>query len=141
MKQKVGFIIYYITMVLIILFGGLYMFKPSFMPYHAHIIHLGWNEIPHTEQILVRALMIAVGGVTISIGIILLMFILKFRKSGDQWISNYVMTSGIIASVLITIAPVYVVFNSDSIPPLYFPVIIIVLLVAGNLLTRTKTSQ
>ncbi|HEY9115710.1 MAG TPA: hypothetical protein VIN10_13510 [Bacteroidales bacterium] len=139
MKLKIGFFFYYLTVVLIILFGGLYMFKPSFMPYHAEIVHLNWNQIPHTEQILIRALMIAVGGVTISVGLILGMFIIKFQKTGLQWISNLVMVSGIIAALLISIAPIFVVINSDSVPPLYFPVIIIALLVLSNILTREKS--
>ena len=138
MKQKIGFISYYITVILIILFGALYMFKPSFMPYHADIVHLNWDQIPLSEQVLVRALMIAVGGVTISVGIILGMFVLRFRKTMEQWISNYVMISGIIASLLITIAPVFVVIKSDSVPPFWFPAIIIALLIAGNLLAKKK---
>lgn len=141
MKQKIGFISYYLTVILIILFGGLYMFKPSFMPYHAEIVHLNWSEIPATEQILVRALMIAVGGVTISVGIILGMFIFKFQKTGIQWVSNFVMISGIAANILIAIAPIYVVIKSDSVPPLYFPAILIVLLIAGNILSRQKAKQ
>jgi hypothetical protein len=136
MKQKIGFILYYAVVVLIILFGGLYMFKPSYMPYHAEIVHLNWNEIPASEQILVRALMIAVGGVTISVGIILGMFVLRFRKTREQWISNYVMISGIVASLLISIAPIFVVIKSEAVPPLYFPVVIIALLVGGNILTK-----
>lgn len=138
MKEKIGFISYYLTVILIILFGGLYMFKPSFMPYHAEIVHLNWNQIPDTEHILIRALMIAVGGVTISVGIILGLFIYKFQKTGIQWVNNFVMISGIIASILISIAPIYVVIKSDSVPPLYFPVIIIALLITGNILTRKK---
>lgn len=138
MKQKIGFISYYLTVTLIILFGGLYMFKPSFMPYHAEIVHLNWNQIPDTEHILIRALMIAVGGVTISVGIILGLFIFKFQKTGLQWVNNLVMISGITASILIAIAPIYVVIKSDSVPPLYFPVIIIALLVVGNILTKKK---
>jgi hypothetical protein len=85
--------------------------------------------------------MIAVGGVTISVGIILAMLVFKYRKTGHQWISSYVMIYGIIASLLITIAPIYVVINSDSVPPLYFPVIIIALLITGNRLTRLKNIQ
>lgn len=140
MKNKIGFLLYYLTIILIVLFGSLYMFKPSFMPYHAEIIHLNWDQLPHTEQILVRALMIAVGGVTIAVGIILGMLVLKFRKTGIQWISNYVMISGILASILIATAPIFVVMNSDSVPPLYFPVIIIVLLITGNILTKVKST-
>jgi hypothetical protein len=138
MKEKIGFITYYLTVILIVLFGGLYMFKPSFMPYHAEIVHLNWNQIPETEHILIRALMIAVGGVTISVGIILGLFIYKFQKTGIQWVNNFVMISGIIASILIAIAPIYVVVKSDSVPPLYFPVIIIALLITGNILTSKK---
>lgn len=115
------------------------MFKSSFMPYHADIVQLDWGQIPHSEQILIRALMIAVGGVTISVGIILGMFIIKFQKTGQQWISNFVMVSGIIAALLIAIAPVFVVINSEAVPPLYFPAIIIALLVISNILTRKKT--
>ena len=140
MKQKIGFISYYLTVILIILFGGLYMFKPSFMPYHAEIVHLNWDQIPASEQALVRALMIAVGGVTISVGIILAMLVFKFRKTKIQWISNFTMIYGIIASLLITIAPIYVVIKSDSVPPLYFPVVIIVLLIVGNRLTLQKAA-
>jgi hypothetical protein len=139
MKQKIGLIIYYITIVLIILFGGMYMFKPSFMPYHAVIVKLNWEQIPASEQILVRALMIATGGVTISVGIILGMFVYKFQKLRQQWISNYILISGILANLLISVAPIYVVFNSDSLPPLYFPAILIALLIVGNILTRVKS--
>ena len=84
MKQKIGFIIYYTAMVLIVLFGGMYMFKPSFMPYHAVIVKLNWEQIPLSEQILVRALMIATVGVTISVGIILGMFLHKFPQTKQQ---------------------------------------------------------
>ena len=114
------------------------MFKPSFMPYHAQIVHLNWEDIPVSEQILVRALMIAVGGVTISVGLILSMFVLRFRKTREQWISTYVMISGIVASLLISVAPLFVVMKSDSVPPLWFPAIIIVLFIAGYVLTRKK---
>ena len=114
------------------------MFKPSFMPYHAQIVHLNWGDIPATEQILVRALMIATGGVTIAVGLILGMFIVRFQKVREQWISNYVMISGILASLLITIAPLFVVFKSDSVPPLYFPAIIIALFILSNILTKVK---
>jgi hypothetical protein len=138
MKNKIGLIIYYIAVVLIVLFGCLYMFKPSFMPYHANIVHLNWEDIPDSEQILVRALMIATGGVTISVGLILGALVLRFRRTREQWISNYVMVFGILANILISVAPLFVVFNSDSIPPLWFPVVLIVLLVLGNLLTRVK---
>ena len=138
MKNKIGFILYYLTIILILLFGAMYMFKPSFMPYHAHIVHLNWGQIPETEQVLVRALMIAVGGVTISVGIILGLLIFKFQQTGLQWISNLVMVSGIIASLLISVAPIFVILHSDSVPPLYFPVIIIVLLITSNALTRVK---
>ena len=141
MKTKIGFISYYTATVLIILFGGMYMLKPSFMPYHSEILDLKWQDISLLEQTLVRALMIATGGVTISVGIILGMLILKFKKTKEQWISNYVLISGIIANVLISIAPVYVVIKSDSMPPLYFPVILIALLITGNLLTKQKKSD
>ena len=138
MKQKIGFISYYVTVVLIVVFGGLYMFSPSFMPYHAEIVHLDWEQIPASEQVLVRALMIATGGVTISVGLILGMFIFKYQKIKEQWISNFVLISGILASLLISIAPLFVVIKSDSVPPLYFPVIIIGLLVLGNVLSKSK---
>lgn len=138
MKYKIGFFTYYLTIILIMLFGIIYMVRPTFMPYHARIVHLNWEQIPETEQILVRALMIAVGGVTISIGIILGLFIYKFQKTGLQWVSNLVMASGIIASILISIAPLFVVLTSDSVPPLYIPVIIIALFITGNMLTRRK---
>ena len=138
MKYKIGIFTYYLTIVLIILFGALYMFKPTFMPYHARIVHLNSDQSPETEQILVRALMIAVGGVTISVGIILGMFIIKFQKTGQQWISNLVMASGIIAALLISVAPIFVVIKSDSVPPLYFPVIIIALFILSNILTKEK---
>jgi hypothetical protein len=139
MKQKIGFISYYVTVILIILFGALYMFKPSFMPYHAQIVHLNWEDIPESEQILVRALMIAVGGVTISVGLILGMFVLRFRKTKEQWISTYVMISGILASLLISVAPLFVVMKSDSVPPLWFPLVIIALFVTGFILTKQKS--
>jgi hypothetical protein len=138
MKTKIGFISYYATAVLIVLFGGMYMLKPSFMPYHEEILDLSWDDISVLEQTLVRALMIAVGGVTISVGIILGTLTYKFRKTGQQWISDYVLAFGIISNLLIAVAPIYVVIKSDSVPPLYFPAVLIGLLVVGYVLTRKK---
>jgi hypothetical protein len=136
MKQKIGFISYYLAVILIILFGGLYMFKPSFMPYHSEIVQLDWDELTPVMQKLIRALMIAVGGVTIGVGIILGMLTFKYRKLQERWIALYITISGILASLLISVAPIYVVIVSDAFPPLYFPVVIIALLIAGNVLTR-----
>ena len=137
-KQKLGFASYYIAIILIILFGGMYMFKPSFMPYHADIIQGDWENVLPSMQKLIRALMIAVGGVTVGVGIILGIFTLKFNKTREPWVGLYITISGIIASLLISVAPIYVVVVSDSVPPLYFPVVIITLLLLGYFLTRKK---
>jgi len=114
------------------------MFKPSFMPYHADIIEGKWEDVLPEMQKLIRALMIAVGGVTVGVGIILGMFTLKFNKTHLRWLGLYITIAGIIASILISIAPIYVVVVSNSVPPLYFPVVIIALLLTGYFLTRAK---
>lgn len=138
MIRKSGLVAYYLAAILTILFGGMYMFKPSFMPYHADIAGMGWDEFSSPVRALIRALMIATGGATISIGLMLMLLTEKFRRTKLQWVSNYVFISVLIAGSLMIVAPVYAMILSTAVPPFYFSIIIIVFATAGFFLNRKR---
>lgn len=62
MNEKIARLANYMAAFLLLLFGILYLFKSSFMPYHGEALACNWEEIASGNQILILALMRTVAG-------------------------------------------------------------------------------
>ena len=76
---------YGITAVVSMVLGGVYLFNPTFMPYHAEALSKSWNALDPDAQVLILALMRVAGGGWFAMGVGLLMLLrFPFRKE-QSW--------------------------------------------------------
>lgn len=67
------------------LVGGVYLFSPMFMPYHAQIVDLTWEEIPERTRWLLLAFQHGSGaqGIALALSIVIIAWI-PLRR-GERW--------------------------------------------------------
>ena len=81
LRKKAAGLSYGITAVVSLILGSVYLFKQSFMPYHADAIEKSWNAVEAANQVLISALMTVAGGGWFTVGgVILLLLAFPFRN-------------------------------------------------------------
>ncbi|MDH5409140.1 MAG: hypothetical protein OEY00_11075 [Gammaproteobacteria bacterium] len=138
MKLKIAFWCHLLAILVVLIFGLMYSFKPTFMPYHSAAVQLPWQEVSPAIQVLILALMRSIGGACFAI-VILELFILfiPFRQ-GQTWAIWAVPAGGLCISAAGLYAMLYVSSNTPATPPLFAPAIGAVLLVSGLLLSLSR---
>ncbi len=82
-----------------VLFGLVYLFRSSFLNYHKEAIQKDWVEITPVFQILILALMRAVSGGAIAVGLSIIVLPYYFTKTNLAWIPLIILSSGLIISL------------------------------------------
>jgi len=141
MMAKIGSILNYLVAAGMLVFGVIYLTKNSFMPYHSEAISMEWNEINHTSQILILALMRTVGGgfLVCSISIFFLQY--KFSSERLSWIPVLILIIGIITESTILYATLIVRLNSPGNPPTSMAIIGIVSLIVAYILNQLSLKK
>src|SRR5512134_3717360 len=103
-RMQASFWTYLTATLLLAAFGGVYLLRPQFMPYHAAAVGLAWEEVPPAFQVLILALMKSLGGAMLATALALVaMLWVPFRK-GERWV-RYAIP---VVSLLYSIPALYV---------------------------------
>jgi hypothetical protein len=133
--MKVGFGCHLLAMVAIGITGLIYLFRSQFMPYHAIAVGKTWSEIDPAFQTLLLALIRAYGGAmtatALAMGILLF---IPFRQ-GVLWVRWVVPSIGLIATIPTVYSGLSVALNTPAKPPWKGVLLVMVLLVAGFILS------
>ena len=81
----ISFISYSFVAVVSIVFGLIYLIKNQFMPYHSEALGLSWSDLDPKKQVLILALMRAVGGGFLATGLTMLILLIIPYRAGDTW--------------------------------------------------------
>ncbi len=81
----ISFISYSLVALILIFLGLIYLIKNQFMPYHSEAIGLSWSESEPNLQVLILALMRAVGGGFFATGLTLLILLIIPWRAGNTW--------------------------------------------------------
>ena len=65
--------------------GGIYLFRDSFMPYHAAALGRAWDELGPEMQVLLKALMEAAAGGWLALGALVLLLVAFPIRRGERW--------------------------------------------------------
>lgn len=135
LKLKIAFSCHGLTVIILFIFGLIYLFQPQFMPYHAVAVGKQWTEVAPEFQVLILALMKVVAGAWIaaSSAMALLLFF-PFRR-GERWSYYAIPLTGLLVSGSSLYATLYVRGNTPANPPWIAAAVSMVLLVAGLLLS------
>jgi hypothetical protein len=108
---------YGITAVVSLILGGIYLFKQTYMPYHAAALSRRWNELEASTQVLISALMTVAGGGWFTLGVVILL-LLAFPFRNDRKWAIYALPTVILLFYLPNLfATLSVLQNTPATPP------------------------
>ena len=140
-KLKVAFGCYFLAGLLLIGFGVVYLFRQEFMPYHSVAVGLTWADVPPSLQILMLALMKAVGGTTIAVAVAVYIVLLVPFREGARWALWAVPTLGLVESAAAFYPMSYVALNTTASPPLWAPATGVLLNVVALVLSLSASKK
>lgn len=65
--------------------GTIYLFRPTFMPYHAVALGKEWAELDAATQVLIKALMEVAAGGWLALGALMLLLVAFPIRRGERW--------------------------------------------------------
>ena len=134
-RLKVAFLCYLLALSLLTIFGLIYLFRSEFMPYHAVAVGQSWSELDPSFQILILALMRAVGGGLLATACAIGILLFKPFRQGIRWTYWAIPVIGLIASFSSLYATIYVARNTPASPPWIAAALGALVLVIGFILS------
>lgn len=117
-------------------FGLVYLFKNSFMPYHADAISRTWEELNPAFQILILALMRAAGGGFFLAGLMIIILQRIYNRTKQKWIPSLILFMGVIIVLTTVYATLIVRLNTNANPPTLSSAAALVGLISGYLMNK-----
>ncbi len=136
MNKKLACISNYFAGILMLIFGAVYLFKNSFMPYHSVAVGSDWAAVDAGMQTLILALMRVAAGGYFATGVAVLLMQYNFARSKQNWIPCLILSIGLIESFTSIYATMIVRLNSPGKPPTAVAILGVVLLVVGYFFNR-----
>ena len=137
-RMKASFWSYLIALLLLAIFGSIYLTRPQFMPYHADAVGMAWQEVPQAFQVLIIALMKSLGGAMLATALALVaMLLIPFRK-GELWVKYVIPAVSLLYSIPALYVTLYVRASTPGEPPWIAVSAGIVLVIVGFVLSLTN---
>jgi len=136
--MKVAFWCYALGTLIVTAFGIVYLVRPEFMPYHSVAVGLPWAAVDPSVQVLILALMRAVGSACLALAILDWTLLLIPFRQGARWATWAIAASGLVTCAGSLYAMMLVAMNTPATPPWIGPVLGAVLLVAGLVLSLER---
>lgn len=133
----ISLLCYFITAVVSVLFGIIYLTRSEFMPYHAAALDKRWTELEVRFQTLILALMRAAGGgfLATGLGVILLSYVCF--TTGEKWPLFVIPVMGLVTSLGSLYATLLVKARTPGSPPIKLALVSIGLVLIGIVLSIT----
>lgn len=106
-RLKIACILLYVFAIGTLLFGVLYLFKPTIMPYHEKFLGMTHQQLEPKVAFLFLGLMKVIGGLELALGVGLVMLVKGRFSKGDNliWWTILVMCAvGLIPSLYVTLS-------------------------------------
>lgn len=140
--RKSAALAYWGVVVASVALGGLYLFSPTFMPYHAAAIGREWGSLSNGERVLFRALLrVAAGGWLAAAASLSLILIFPFRANA-RWADWALPAVSLIFYLPNLYATLLVTLTTPATAPWYGNAIgIVATLVGGALTWRSRREE
>ena len=97
--------------------GAIYLFRPTFMPYHAVALGKDWAELDAATQALIKALMEVAGGGWLALGTLMLLLVAFPIRRGERWARWAAPTASLLFYVPTLLATLSVFQQTPASPP------------------------
>jgi len=119
LRRKIAATFYVINSLVSVGLGGMYLFRGSFMPYHAEALGRRWAEVEPALQTLLKALMEVAGAGWIGIGVATLILVAVPMRRGETWGRLLIPVLFLIFYVPTLLATLAVLNGTPATPPWY----------------------
>jgi hypothetical protein len=134
-RMKIAFGCHLLATLIVAAFGVTYLFRSEFMPYHSVAVGMHWTEVGPSFQVLILALMKAVGGTCLAVVVLELILLFVPFRQGIVWVRWAIPAGGLVLSAGALYAMLYVGLNTPATPPWIAPVGGALLMVVGLLIS------
>ena len=117
LRHKVAAWIYVSIALPSLALGAIYLFRPTFMPYHALALGKEWAELDAATQVLIKALMEVAGGGWLALGTLLLLLVAFPIRRGERWARWAAPTASLLFYVPTLLATLSVLQQTPASPP------------------------
>ena len=139
-RRKIAFGCYAAAMLILAVFGIVYLFRPEFMPYHSVAVGLPWTAVDPSFQVLILARMRAVGGACLSLAVVQFVLLLVPFRQGAAWASWTIAVAGLVMCAGSLYAMMLVTLNTPATPPWIGAALGAVLLLVGLVASLERRS-
>ena len=114
--------------------GAIYLFRDSFMPYHAAALGKDWGELDSATQTLLKALMEVAAAGWLALGTLILLLVAFPIRRGERWARLAAPAAILLFYVPTLLATLSVLHETPASPPWRFNVVACLCAVVGFLL-------
>lgn len=140
-RMKVAFGCYFLVGLLLVGFGFVYLFRAEFMPYHSVAVDMPWSEVPVRFQVLILALMKALGGTCVALALALYIVLFVPFRQGARWALWAMPLFGLVQSAGSFYAMSHVALNTSASPPFWAPTAGVVLSIVAFVLSVSGSNR
>jgi hypothetical protein len=133
-RHRVAALLYTATALVSLVLGAIYLFRDSFMPYHAAALGKGWGEIDPATQTLLKALMEVAAGGWLALGALVLLLVAFPIRRGERWARLAAPAALLLFYVPTLLATLSVLQETPASPPWRFNGVACLCAVVGLLL-------
>lgn len=137
-RMRIAFWCYLFGTLIVTAFGMVYLVKPDFMPYHSVAVGMPWTAVAPSFQVLILALMRAVGAACLAFAILQWTLLLIPFRQGAAWATWAIAVSGLVMSAGSLYAMMLVAQHTPATPPWIALVAGALLLVVGLVLSLER---
>jgi hypothetical protein len=140
-RMKISFWCYLLGTLIVTAFGIVYLLRPQFMPYHSAAVGMPWDAVSPSFQVLILALMRAVGAACLAFAILQGTLLLIAFRQGARWATWAIAVSGLVMCAGSLYAMMLVARHTPATPPWIAPAAGAVLLVVGLALSLERRAS
>lgn len=133
-RHRVAALLYTAIAVVSLVLGAIYLFRGSFMPYHADALSKDWSELDPATQALFKALMEVAAGGWLALGALVLSLVAFPIRGGERWARLVAPAALLLFYVPALLATLSVLHETPASPPWRFNVVACLSVVVGLLL-------
>ena len=140
-RIRIAFWCYLFGTLIVTAFGIVYLVSPDFMPYHSVAVGMPWAAVAPSFQVLILALMRAVGAACLALAILQWTLLLIPFTQGAAWATWAIAASGLVMCAGSFYAMMLVAQHTPATPPWIAPAAGAVLLVVGLVLSLKRRAS
>lgn len=117
LRHRVAAWIYTFIAIPSLVLGTIYLFSPTFMPYHAVALGKEWTALDIATQVLIKALMEVAAGGWLALGALLLLLVAFPIRRGERWARWTAPIAALLFYVPTLLATLSVLQHTPATPP------------------------